>query len=113
MSPSTGHPFFRHYRDIIFLLSGIIAGSLAGWLLQEQVLVLKPIGDIFLNLLFTAVVPMVFFAISSAVAILDSTGVTARLVSATITVFIITVLLAAIIAVIGVHLFPEIGRAHV
>ncbi|TWV99583.1 dicarboxylate/amino acid:cation symporter [Chitinophaga pinensis] len=106
MTPSTGHHFFRHYRDIIFLLSGIIAGTLAGWLLQDQVLVLKPIGDIFLNLLFTAVVPMVFFAISSAVATLDSTGVTARLVSATITVFIITVLLAAMIAVIGVHLFP-------
>ncbi|MGL4364354.1 MAG: cation:dicarboxylate symporter family transporter, partial [Bacteroidales bacterium] len=29
--------------------------------------VLKPLGDIFLNLLFTAVVPLVFFSIASAV----------------------------------------------
>lgn len=102
----TSDSFLRHYRDIILLLAGIIAGTIAGLLFQQQVLVLKPAGDIFLNLLFTAVVPMVFFAIASAVATLDNSAATARLISATFVVFLVTVILAALIAIIGIRLFP-------
>jgi Na+/H+-dicarboxylate symporter len=93
----------KYYGDIVWLLAGILVGSLLGLILQEQVLVLKPIGDIFLNLLFTAVVPLVFFAISSAIA---GTGSSPRLIWITLAVFLSTVIIAAVIAIIASWLLP-------
>ena len=93
----------KYYGDIIWLLGGILVGSLLGCTLREHVLVLKPIGDIFLNLLFTAVVPLVFFAISSAVA---GIGNKVSLVWITLAVFLGTVLIASMIAIIATWLLP-------
>ena len=63
--------FYKNYSGIIWLLTGILCGSIAGLVFGKKIEVLKPIGDIFLNLLFTAVIPLVFFAISSAIAGLE------------------------------------------
>ena len=49
--------FFSNYSNIIFLLGGIIVGSLFGLFARDTIFYLKPIGDIFLNLLFTVPSP--------------------------------------------------------
>ena len=59
--------FFDRYFPFI-LLAGIVIGSFLGLILGEKATILKPLGDIFLNLMFTIVVPMVFISITSAVA---------------------------------------------
>lgn len=43
--------FLKNYSGILKLLIGIIAGTVLGLSLGKQVEVLKPLGDIFLNLL--------------------------------------------------------------
>jgi Na+/H+-dicarboxylate symporter len=98
--------WFKNYKGIILLMMGIIAGSIAGLFLGDKVALIKPIGDIFLNLLFTAVVPLVFFAISSAIAGLDSSKRLGRLLGVTSIVFLSTVLIAAILTIIAAWIFP-------
>lgn len=98
--------WFQNYKGIILLMIGIIVGSIAGLLLGNKVEVIKPIGDIFLNLLFTAVVPLVFFAIASAIAGLDGSKKLGRLLSITSLVFVSTVLVAAILTIIAARIFP-------
>ncbi|MDN3546987.1 dicarboxylate/amino acid:cation symporter [Mucilaginibacter aquaedulcis] len=98
--------WFKNYKGIILLMAGIIAGSIAGIFLGNKVEPLKPIGDIFLNLLFTAVVPLVFFAIASAIAGLDSSQRLGRLLGITSAVFVATVLVAAIVTIIAAWIFP-------
>jgi Na+/H+-dicarboxylate symporter len=98
--------FLKNYSEILWLLGGIFLGTLSGLILKEQVLVLKPVGDIFLNLLFTAVVPLVFFAISSSVASLGNTGGAGRLIWFTSMIFLLTVLMAALITIIATWQFP-------
>lgn len=98
--------WFKSYKGIIFLIGGIIAGSIAGIFLGDKVNIIKPIGDIFLNLLFTAVVPLVFFAIASAIAGLDSSNKLGKLLGITSLVFVGTVLVAAIITIIAIWIFP-------
>lgn len=93
----------KYYADIIWLLAGILIGSLLGLILKEQVLILKPAGDIFLNLLFTAVVPLVFFAIASAVA---SAAGQSSLIWITLAVFLTTVVIAAVITLLATWLIP-------
>ena len=58
---------WKNYRFPIILLSGITIGAVLGIVLGEKAKVLAPLGDIFLNLMFTIVVPMVFVSIASAV----------------------------------------------
>ncbi len=98
--------FFRNYKGIIFLLTGILIGSIAGLVFGKKVEVLKPIGDIFLNLLFTAVIPLVFFAISSAIATLSSSSKLNRMMGVMAMVFLSTVLIAALLTILAVELFP-------
>lgn len=98
--------WFRSYKGIILLMGGIIAGSIAGLFLGDKVALIKPIGDIFLNLLFTAVVPLVFFAIASAIAGLDGSKRLGKLLGVTSLVFVSTVLVAAILTIIAAWIFP-------
>lgn len=98
--------FLRNYGSIIRLLIGIIAGTILGLLLGKQVEVLKPIGDIFLNLLFTAVIPLIFFAISSSVASIDRSKKMGKVMLIMLLVFVGTVLISAILTVFAVWLFP-------
>ena len=64
----------RNYLFSILLLSGVAAGGVLGALLGGKVLAVKPLGDLFLNLLFTLVVPMVFFSTASSVCRLTASG---------------------------------------
>jgi Na+/H+-dicarboxylate symporter len=98
--------FFKNYKGIIWLLTGILIGSIAGLIFGKKVEVLKPIGDIFLNLLFTAVIPLVFFAISSAIATLSSSSKLNRMMGVMAIVFLSTVVIAALLTILAVELFP-------
>ena len=61
MATQTGkQSLWQQYKIPILLLGGIAAGSLIGVISPGLGQTLKPIGDIFLNLLFTIVVPLVF-----------------------------------------------------
>ncbi|RFS26835.1 dicarboxylate/amino acid:cation symporter [Chitinophaga silvatica] len=107
--------FFRTYRSLFLLLSGILAGSIAGSIFGERIAVIKPIGDIFLNLLFTAVIPLVFFAISSAIAHIDAGKKLGSLLGIMSLVFLATILISAFLTIIAVWVFPihqEITLTH-
>ena len=64
MNESTGG-FLKNYSSIIRLLLGISIGTFLGLYFGKKVEIIKPVGDIFLNLLFTAVIPLLFHAESS------------------------------------------------
>ncbi|HTD42229.1 MAG TPA: cation:dicarboxylase symporter family transporter, partial [Mucilaginibacter sp.] len=98
--------WIENYRGMIWLLGGIIIGSIAGVIFGKPAEVVKPIGDIFLNLLFVAVIPLVFFCISSAIANLHGTQKLGRILGIMSATFLVTVLIAAIVTIIAVVLFP-------
>ena len=99
-------PFFKAYGFSIILIISIILGSLLGIIYKKDAIVFKPFGDVFLNLLFTAIVPLVFFSISSAVASMTNIRRLGKIISAMILVFVVTGLIASVIMVIGVMLYP-------
>lgn len=98
--------WFKNYSGIIWLLTGIIIGSIVGIVLGEKAEILKPIGDIFLNLLFVAVIPLVFFAISSAIANLQGTQKLSRIMGIMAGVFLGTIIVAAILTIVALWIFP-------
>ena len=97
---------FKSYGFSLILIISIIIGSFLGIIFKKEAVIFKPFGDIFLNLLFTAIIPLVFFSISSAVAGMTNIRRLGKIMSAMMLVFIVTGLIASIIMVIGVHLYP-------
>ncbi|MGL5111521.1 MAG: dicarboxylate/amino acid:cation symporter, partial [Flavobacterium sp.] len=98
--------FLKNYSSILLLLGGIVAGSIAGLVLGKEVEVIKPLGDIFLNLLFTAIIPLVLFTIADSVANLEKTEKLGKLFGIMLLVFLITVVISAGIMVVAILLFP-------
>jgi Na+/H+-dicarboxylate symporter len=81
--------------------------------LKQSAAVLKPLGDIFLNLLFTTIVPLVFFSISSAIAAMTNIRRLGKILSAMILVFVITGLIASLVMMIGVGLYPPAAGVNI
>lgn len=102
----TKNNWIKNYSGLIWLLAGIIVGSIAGIVFGKQAEIVKPIGDIFLNLLFVAVIPLVFFGISSAIANLQGTQKLSRIIGVMSATFLVTVLIAALVTMVAVWLFP-------
>ncbi|WAA12612.1 dicarboxylate/amino acid:cation symporter [Fervidibacillus halotolerans] len=103
----------KAYRFPLILLSSIIIGIFIGLLFGEKADVIRPLGDLFLNLLFMVVVPLVFFSISSAIANMDSMKRLGKIMGTMLTVFIITGILASIIMLVAVVLFPPAQGANI
>jgi len=81
--------------------------------LQKDAASFKPLGDIFLNLLFTVLIPLVFFSISSAVAGMQNIRRLGKIMSAMILVFVVTGLIASVVMIIGVVSYPPASGVHV
>ena len=96
----------NNYSSIILLLIGISIGSLIGLYLPQWVPYIKPFGDIFLNLLFVSVVPLLFFAIASSIANIESGNKLGRILSIMSLVFVVTIALAAALTIFGLWAFP-------
>ncbi|MES2047383.1 MAG: dicarboxylate/amino acid:cation symporter [Pseudomonadota bacterium] len=104
--PTQSGNFLKNYTSIFLLLAGITAGSILGLVFGKGVEVIKPLGDIFLNFLFTAIIPLVFFTIASSIANLQKTEKLEKLFAVVILVFLGTVITSAVLMIIGVLLFP-------
>jgi Na+/H+-dicarboxylate symporter len=106
MNKTLSGSFLKNYKSILLLLGGILTGSILGLVFGKGVEVIKPLGDIFLNLLFTAIIPLIFFTIASSVATLEKTEKLGKLFTIVMGVFLGTILISAILMILGVLFFP-------
>jgi len=95
-----------NYRFLLAVLAGITVGCILGVFLGGKALYLKPIGDLFLNLLFTVVTPLVFISISSAVAGVASMNRLGRILTAMLLVFALTGAFASVYMLAVTKVFP-------
>ncbi|NLA41729.1 MAG: dicarboxylate/amino acid:cation symporter [Smithella sp.] len=99
-------PFLKSYGFSILLVASILVGALIGIVYQKDAARLKPLGDLFLNLLFTVIVPLVFFSIASAVASMTHLGRLGKILLVMLLVFVITGLIASAVMMVVVTFFP-------
>lgn len=96
----------KNYSGILLLLLGITIGSIIGIAAPAVVDYIKPLGDIFLNLLFVSVVPLVFFAVSNSIASLEQQSKFGKIILTMSFTFLLFILIAAIFTICAVYLFP-------
>lgn len=79
---------------------GFALGIILGLVFGEKVIVLKPLGDIFLTLIKMIVVPLVFCSITSGVASIGDISKLKRIGSKTLIYFVVATMLAGIIGLV-------------
>lgn len=97
---------WKSYRFPIILLVSIIIGSIIGLIMGEKAVVFKPLGDIFINFMFTVVVPLVFLSISSAVANMSNMKRLGSILKNLLLVFLVTGLISSVIMIFFVTIVP-------
>ena len=106
--------FLSNYKSTIILLVAIIVGAIIGIIFQEKATVLKPLGDIFLNLLLVIVVPLIFLTITTSIAKMKTPKRLGKIVITIIGVFIFTSIVAVIIGFLSTYFVrlvePEDGE---
>ena len=104
---------WKSYRFPIILVMGIIVGALLGVTLGEKATVLKPLGDIFLNLMFTIVVPIVYVSITTAVGNMVNMKRLGKILGNLVVTFIITGMFAAALVLVVVNIWPPAANTTI
>ena len=99
--------FLKNYASILFMLTGIVAGCIVGAVWPGATM-LKPLGTLFINMMFCIVVPMVFASIAGAVANMGNRKRAGKIMGVTIGTFVITGAIAAVIMYIVLNVFPPV-----
>ena len=86
--------FFKTYKSVIILLAAIIIGAIVGIVFKEKAAVLSPFGDIFLNLMFVVIVPLIFLSISTSIAKMKQPKRLGKIMITIVAMFIVTSLVA-------------------
>lgn len=105
--------FWKNYRFPIILLCAIIIGCVLGVFLKEDAVILKPFGSVFLNLMYTIVVPLVFFTISSSIANMVNLKRLGKILKYVFLIFIVTSAVAAVLMLVAIKLIDPVGDANI
>lgn len=103
--------FLKTYGFLLSMLVGILAGCLVG-ALWPGATALAPLGDIFINLMFCVVVPMVFCSIASAVANVSGARRAGKLLVITISTFLVTAAIAAVGMYLVILVAPLVSGSY-
>lgn len=91
----------KNYWQTILLLAGMIIGAIFGIQNPEMALKLKPFGDLFINLIFMLIVPLIFFSIAGAIASVGKLERFGKIMSRALLVFAITSVVAVLLGIVG------------
>ena len=101
----------KNYRFLAIMLGSMILGCLVGWFAPDFGMKLKPLGTVFINMMFCVVVPLVFASISSSIAGMKSRKRAGKIMGTTIGTFVVTGAIAAAIMFVLMKLFPPVLTA--
>lgn len=97
---------FCSYKFSIILIGFIILGSLIGINMGKKAVMFKPLGDLFINGMFTLVVPLVLTTIASSISSMKDMKRLGKILKNLLLVFLSTGFISAILVIIVVSIFP-------
>ena len=98
----------KNYGLLGAMLAAMLTGGVTGWLWPAAAGTVRPLGQIFINLMFCVVVPLVFFSIAGAIARMRSVRRAGRIMGVTVLTFVVTGILAAVLMFLLMKAFPPV-----
>ena len=86
----------KNYKSTLILLGSVIIGAICGLIFKEKAEIVKPLGDLFLNLLLVIIVPLIFFTITSSISKMNEKKRLSKILISTIVIFLITSVVAVL-----------------
>ena len=93
--------FWKNYKMTILLLLGIVLGVILGFSLKGRALALKPFGQLFLNMLFVVIVPLIFLNVTTAISKMKSPKRLGKIMFSIVGVFLLTSVIAVLVGFAG------------
>ena len=90
---------FKNYKSTFYLLASIIIGTIIGLIFKEKTNILSPFGDLFINLLLTIIVPLIFLTITTSIGRMKQPKRLGKILTSIIIVFIITSLVSVLLGI--------------
>lgn len=88
---------WKNYKSTIILLLSCVVGIIVGLVFGEKAKVLSPFGDLFINLLLTIIVPLIFLTITTSIGKMKQPKRLGKILISVIVVFILTSLISVLI----------------
>lgn len=92
---------FKNYKSSFILLISIILGTIIGLVFKEKASVLKPFGDIFINMLMIIITPLIFLTITTSIGKLKTPKRVGKVLISIIVVFMLTSIISVLIGIIS------------
>ena len=93
----------KNYKSTIILLGAIILGGIIGLIFGEDAKILSPFGDIFINLMFVVIVPLIFLTITTSIIKMQSPKRLGKIMSRIVIVFAIMSVISALIGLAATY----------
>lgn len=87
----------KNYKSTLILVLAVIIGVVIGLLFKDVGIMLKPLGDIFINLLLVIIVPLMFLTITTSISKMNSPKRLGKIMVTTFVMFIVTSLVAVLV----------------
>ena len=91
----------KNYKSSIILLGAIILGAVLGLIFKEKIAVLKPFGDLFLNMLLIVIVPLIFLTITTSIGKMKQPKRIGKILVSIFSVFIVTSIISVLVGFVS------------
>lgn len=89
----------KNYKSTLILLISIIIGTIIGIIFKSDAKILSPFGDLFINLMFMSIVPLVFLTITTSISKMNTPKRLGKIMITIIITFVITSLIAVLVGI--------------
>lgn len=101
--------FWSNYKQTIILLAALVIGAIVGLTFGEKAALLSPLGDLFMNLMFVIIVPLIFLTITTSIAKIKQPKRLGKVITTIFGVFIFTTLVSVVVGLITTFTFELVN----
>lgn len=97
---------WENYKNSIYLIISIVVGAIIGLIFKEKTNYIKPLGDLFINLLTCIIVPIIFLNISTSIGKMNKPKRVGKVLITTFIIFLMTSIISALLGIIASNITP-------
>lgn len=90
---------FKNYKSTIIMFISVIVGTIIGVVFKQKATILKPFGTLFINLLLTIIVPLIFLTLSTSIGKMKEPKRLGKILITIIGIFVLTSLVSVLIGI--------------
>jgi len=99
----------KNYKSTLILLFSMVIGTVVGIVFKDSVSILKPFGDLFLNMLLVIIVPLIFLSIVVSIYKMKQPKRIGKILVTTFILFLVTSIVCALIGIVSTYSFELVS----